>query len=98
VIERTGYIDIVYADDKANGSMKHFGNLGINPVESRQVYGIEDVMKVFLLFFIFAVLLLSFSSYQFLHDSQNILNSGHSRKYKVYYSQFYGGRSLEEEE
>ncbi|XP_070162425.1 uncharacterized protein [Polyergus mexicanus] len=43
--ERTGYIDIVYADDKANGSMKRFGNLGNNPVENRQVYGIEDVMK-----------------------------------------------------
>lgn len=94
MIERTGYIDIIYADDKRNGSMKRFGNLGINPVESRQVYGIEDVMKVFL----FVVLSLSFSSYQFLHDSQNILNSGHSREYKVYHSQFYGGRSLEEEE
>ncbi|EFN74949.1 hypothetical protein EAG_04008 [Camponotus floridanus] len=45
VIERTDYIDIVYADDKANGSIKHFGNLGINPVESRQVYDIEDIMK-----------------------------------------------------
>lgn len=45
MIERTGYIDIVYADDKANGSVKRFGNLGINPVENRQVYGIEDVMK-----------------------------------------------------
>ncbi|XP_029680019.1 uncharacterized protein LOC115245713, partial [Formica exsecta] len=43
--ERTGYIDIIYADDKANGSMKRFGNLGNNPVENRQVYGIEDVMK-----------------------------------------------------
>lgn len=51
MIERTGYIDIVYADDKANGSMKRFGNLGINPIESRQVYGIEDVMKVFLFFY-----------------------------------------------
>lgn len=58
--ERTGYIDIVYADDKANGSMKRFGNLGINPVESRQVYGIDDVMKVFFLFFMFVVLSLSF--------------------------------------
>ncbi|XP_050456520.1 uncharacterized protein LOC126854145 [Cataglyphis hispanica] len=43
--ERTGYIDIVYADDKANGSMRRFGNFGNNPVENRQVYGIEDVMK-----------------------------------------------------
>ncbi|XP_029169661.1 uncharacterized protein LOC114939520 [Nylanderia fulva] len=43
--ERTGYIDIVYADDKANGSIKRFGNLGIDPAENRQIYGIEDVMK-----------------------------------------------------
>ncbi|KAL6428595.1 hypothetical protein ACFW04_007904 [Cataglyphis niger] len=43
--ERTGYIDIVYADDKANGSMRRFGTFANNPVENRQVYGIEDVMK-----------------------------------------------------
>lgn len=48
--ERTGYIDIVYADDKANGSIKRFGNLGIDPAKNRQIYGIEDVMKVFFSF------------------------------------------------
>lgn len=71
--ERTGYIDIIYADDKANGSMKRFGNLGNNPVENRQVYGIEDVMKVFLFYFIYFFVLfslfLSFLNYQFLCDS-----------------------------
>lgn len=44
--ERSGYIDIVYADDKANGSVKRFGNLGIDAIGNRRVYGIEDVMKV----------------------------------------------------
>ncbi|XP_011879810.1 PREDICTED: uncharacterized protein LOC105568612 [Vollenhovia emeryi] len=43
--ERFGYIDIVYADDKTNGSVKRFGNLGIDARENRRVYGIEDVMK-----------------------------------------------------
>ncbi|XP_072764804.1 uncharacterized protein [Anoplolepis gracilipes] len=43
--ERPGYIDIIYTDDKANGSMKRFGNFDIDPAENRQVYGIEDVMK-----------------------------------------------------
>lgn len=44
--ERSGYIDIVYTDNKANGSVKHFGNLGTDSKENRRVYGIEDVMKV----------------------------------------------------
>ncbi|XP_012219402.1 uncharacterized protein [Linepithema humile] len=43
--ERSGYIDIVYADDKANGSVKHFGNLGVDSKENRRVYGTEDVIK-----------------------------------------------------
>lgn len=45
--ERSGYIDIVYAEDKTNGSVKRFGNLGTDPRGNRRVYGIEDVMKVF---------------------------------------------------
>ncbi|EZA49854.1 hypothetical protein DMN91_006494 [Ooceraea biroi] len=43
--ERSGYIDIVYADDKVNGSVKHFGNLGIESKENRRVYSIEDIMR-----------------------------------------------------
>ncbi|XP_071555945.1 uncharacterized protein [Temnothorax nylanderi] len=43
--ERLGYIDIVYADEKTNGSVKRFGNLGTDDGENRRVYGIEDVMK-----------------------------------------------------
>jgi len=49
--ERSGYIDIVYADNKINGSIKRFGNLGIDLRENRRVYGIEDIMKVFKTFF-----------------------------------------------
>lgn len=44
--ERSGYIDIVYADDKPNGSVKHFGNLDADARENRRVYGIKNVMKV----------------------------------------------------
>ncbi|XP_028046320.1 uncharacterized protein LOC105837730 [Monomorium pharaonis] len=43
--ERSGYIDIIYADDKTNDSVKHFGNLGTTSGENRQVYGIDDIMK-----------------------------------------------------
>ncbi|KAL0101136.1 hypothetical protein PUN28_018767 [Cardiocondyla obscurior] len=42
--ERSGYIDIVYAD-KINGSVKHFGNLGTDGKGTRRIYGIEDVIK-----------------------------------------------------
>lgn len=49
--ERSGYIDIVYADDKVNGNVKHFGNVGIDSKASnRRVYGIEDIMSVSILF------------------------------------------------
>lgn len=51
--ERSGYIDIVYAEDKTNGSVKRFGNRGTDPRGgNRRVYGIEDVMKVFKIFFL----------------------------------------------
>lgn len=43
---QSGYIDIVYAGDRANGSMRRFGNFGVGPGQDRRVYGIEDVMKV----------------------------------------------------
>ncbi|XP_011631251.1 uncharacterized protein LOC105423262 [Pogonomyrmex barbatus] len=43
--ERLDYIDIVYANDQVNGSIKRFGNMGTDPKENRRVYGIEDVMK-----------------------------------------------------
>ncbi|KYM82026.1 hypothetical protein ALC53_07510, partial [Atta colombica] len=43
--EQSSYIDIVYADDKTNGSVKHFGNLHTDFRENQRVYGIEDVMK-----------------------------------------------------
>ncbi|XP_018365509.1 PREDICTED: uncharacterized protein LOC108762816 [Trachymyrmex cornetzi] len=43
--EQSSYIDIVYADDKTNGSVKRFGNLHTDSRENRRVYGIEDVMK-----------------------------------------------------
>ncbi|XP_019696681.1 uncharacterized protein LOC105182682 [Harpegnathos saltator] len=42
---RPGYIDIVYAGDRANGSVRRFGNFGVEPREDRRVYGIGDVMK-----------------------------------------------------
>lgn len=45
--ERSGYIDIVYADDKTNGSIKRFGNLDTNTRDNHRVYGIENIMKVF---------------------------------------------------
>lgn len=48
VKERSDYIDIVYMDAKTNESVKHFGNLGVDTRENRRVYGIEDVIKVFL--------------------------------------------------
>ncbi|XP_032681272.1 uncharacterized protein LOC116848844 isoform X2 [Odontomachus brunneus] len=42
---QSGYIDIVYAGDRANGSMRRFGNFGVNPGQDQRVYGIEDIMK-----------------------------------------------------
>lgn len=49
--ERSGYIDIVYADDKTNGSIKRFGNLNTDTRDNRRVYGIENVMKVLKVYF-----------------------------------------------
>lgn len=46
--EQSGFIDIVYVDDKANGSVKHFGNSGIDLKDNQRVFNIEDIMKVFL--------------------------------------------------
>lgn len=43
---RSGYIDIVYAGDRANGSIRRFGNFGLGSEEDRRMYGIEDIMKV----------------------------------------------------
>lgn len=48
--ERSGYIDIIYAGNKINGSVKRFGNLGTDTKENRRIYDIEDVMKVFKIF------------------------------------------------
>jgi len=44
--------NIVYADDKTNGSVKHFGNLHTDFRENQRVYGIEDVTKIFKILFI----------------------------------------------
>ncbi|XP_011050529.1 PREDICTED: uncharacterized protein LOC105143750 [Acromyrmex echinatior] len=43
--EQSNYIDIIYADDKTNGSVKRFGNLHTDSQGNRRVYGIENVMK-----------------------------------------------------
>lgn len=56
--ERSDYIDIVYADDKTNGSIKRFGNLG-DARENRRVYG----MKVFKIFFSLRSFLIYFVEY-----------------------------------
>ncbi|XP_014470288.1 PREDICTED: uncharacterized protein LOC106742133 [Dinoponera quadriceps] len=41
----SGYVHIVYTGDRANGSMRRFGNFDVDPRDDQRVYGIEDIMK-----------------------------------------------------
>ncbi|KAK2576589.1 hypothetical protein KPH14_005259 [Odynerus spinipes] len=43
--KKPGYIDIVYADRKDSGRVKHFGNMRLLVNQEAKVYGLDEVMK-----------------------------------------------------